>query len=516
MGEAETDPSKLLPRPPVVTVMGHVDHGKTSLLDALRKTDVAAGEAGGITQHIGAYQVHLPSGKQITFIDTPGHEAFAEMRARGANVTDIVVLVVAADDGVQPQTIEAIKHARAAGVPMVVAINKIDKPGANAERVKTDLLQHEIVLEDMGGDVLAVPVSAKQGLNLKELEDAILLQAEILDLRANPNTTAKGVVVEARMEKGRGSVATILVKQGTLRVGDVFVTGSEWGRVRVLHNDREQIVEFVTPGVPAEVIGLNGTPLAGDDFIVVESEIRAREIAEYRERLKRNQKLALKATTNNSNVQQILTQGDTGKKELSVIVKAEVQGSVEAIIGSLAKLANDEVSVRIIHSAVGGINESDINFARSSNAMIVGFNVRANPQARDLAKKEGINIRYYSIIYDVIDDMKAALSGMLAPTVREQFLGYAEIRKVFSVGKVGKVAGCMVTEGIIKRGAKVRLLRDNVVVHEGGLSVLKRFQDDVKEVKEGFECGVSFEGYNDIKEKDMIECFEMVEQARTI
>ncbi|SBW08446.1 translation initiation factor IF-2 [uncultured Alphaproteobacteria bacterium] len=501
----------LLPRPPVVTVMGHVDHGKTSLLDALRSTDVAAGEAGGITQHIGAYQVESASGNRITFIDTPGHEAFTAMRARGAQVTDIVVLVVAADDGIMPQTVEAIRHARAAQVPIIVAINKIDKPGANPDRVRTDLLQHEVVVESLGGDVQTVEVSAKKKLNLGQLEEAILMQAEILDLKANPNREAEGVVVEARMETGRGSVATVLVQRGTLHVGDIFVAGKEWGRVRAMTDHRGQKIEAATPGVPVEVVGFQGTPGAGDDFIVTNNEQKAREVADYRQRKERE---ASQVKTARSSMEEMFARIQAGEvKEFPVVVKADVQGSVEALIGTLEKIGNDDVRVRVLHAAVGAINESDVTLAKASHALTIGFNVRANAQARDLARRDNAEIRYYSIIYDVAEDMKRALSGMLAPELKENFIGYAEIRQVFSITKVGKVAGCMVTEGVVRRGAKVRLLRDNVVIHEGALGQLKRFKDDAKEVREGYECGMSFENYNDLQVGDVIECYEIEEVA---
>lgn len=512
---AKDDEQSLKTRPPVVTVMGHVDHGKTSLLDALRSTDVAEGEAGGITQHIGAYQVTMETGDKITFIDTPGHEAFSAMRARGASVTDIVILVVAADDGIMPQTVEAIRHARAAEAPIIVAINKIDKPGADPNRVRTELLSHELVVEEMGGDVLAVEVSAKQKTNLDKLEEAILLQSEILDLKANPDRSAEGVVVEARMERGRGNVATVLVQRGTLKVGDIIVAGNEWGRVRALIDDHGRTVETAGPATPVEVLGLNGSPSAGDELVVVESESRAREVSEFRQRKDRQAKAA---AASRGTLEQMFERIKDGEQvqELPVVIKADVQGSVEAIEGALEKMATEEVKVRVLHSAVGGINESDVTLAKASEALIIGFNVRANPQARDVAKRDGVEIRYYSIIYNVVDDLKNALSGMLAPTLQENFLGYAEIREVFNVTKVGKVAGCMVTDGLVKRGTKVRLLRDDVVIHEGDLSTLRRFKDEVKEVKEGYECGMSFERYNDIQVGDMIECFEMEEVARVL
>ncbi|HEV2161076.1 MAG TPA: translation initiation factor IF-2 [Stellaceae bacterium] len=513
VGEADA-PETLKARPPVVTVMGHVDHGKTSLLDALRSTDVASGEAGGITQHIGAYQVALKNGQRITFIDTPGHQAFTAMRARGAQITDIVVLVVAADDGIKEQTVEAIRHAREAKVPMIVAINKIDKPDAKAERVRQDLLQHEVVLEHLGGDVMDIEVSATKKINLEKLEEVILLQAEVLDLKANPDRPAEGSVIEAKLERGRGSVATVLIKRGTLKTGDIFVAGSEWGRVRALIDDRGQTVNSASPATPVEVLGLNGTPLAGDDFIVVDSEAKARDITEYRQRLRR-QKAA--AAAGRGTLEQMFSQIAAGTaKELAVVVKSDVQGSLEAINASLKGLGTAEVAVRLLHAAVGGINESDVILAKASNAVIIGFNVRANPQARDLARRDGVEIRYYSIIYEVIEDMKGALSGLLAPTRRERFLGNAEIREVFNISKVGKVAGCMVTEGMVRRGAKVRLLRDNVVIHEGSLKTLKRFKDEVREVREGTECGMAFENYENIEKSDVIECFEVEEVARAL
>lgn len=511
----EDDPTSMVIRAPVVTVMGHVDHGKTSLLDAIRKTDVAAHEAGGITQHIGAYQVTMPSGKKITFIDTPGHAAFTEMRARGANVTDIVILVVAADDGIMAQTVEAIHHARAANVPIIVAINKIDKPDADVNRVRTALLQHEIVLEEMGGDVIAVEVSAKTGLNIDKLEEAILLQAEVLNLKANPHRDALGAVIEARLEKGRGAVATVLIQRGTLKVSDIFVAGTEWGRVRALVDDRGNNLKQALPSQPIEVIGFNGAPGAGDLFIVVESEAKAREIVANRiESLKAQQAAALRKTTMDQLIQNAAIQG--AMKELAVVIKSDVQGSLEAILGSLNKLATNEVSVRVLYSGVGGISESDITLARASGGFVIGFNVRANQQARELSHRDSVEIRYYSIIYDVIDDIKAILGGLLSPTLKENFLGNAQIRQVFNITKAGKIAGCYVTEGIVKRGAKVRLLRDNVVIHEGSLKTLKRIKDEVKEVKEGFECGMAFENYQDIREGDIIECFEIESIARQL
>ena len=512
-GEVDID-DHLLPRPPVVTIMGHVDHGKTSLLDALRQTDVAAHEAGGITQHIGAYQVNLPTGKKITFIDTPGHAAFTEMRARGANVTDIVVLVVAGDDGIMPQTVEAIHHAKAAKVPILVAINKMDKPDSNANRVRQELLSHELVTEDLGGDILTVEVSAKTKMNLDKLEEALLLQAEILDLKANPDRAATGAVIEAKVERGRGSVATLLVQKGTLKVGDIFVAGAEWGRVRALLDDHGRPIESAGPASPVEVLGLQGTPQAGDVFVVVETEARAREITEFRLHREREKQAAAGAR---STLEQMFSRIQSGEaKEVPVVIKADVQGSVEAIVSSLNQLGTDEVKARVLHAAVGGVNESDITLARASGGMIIGFNVRANPQAREMARRDHVDIRYYSIIYNVVDDIKAAMSGMLAPTLREKFLGNAEIREIFNITKTGKVAGCMVTEGMMKRGGKVRLLRDNVVIHEGTLKTLRRFKDEVREVKEGFECGMAFENYDNIEKGDVIECFEMEEVARAL
>jgi translation initiation factor IF-2 len=473
-----------------------------------------ASEAGGITQHIGAYQVTLKSGARITFLDTPGHEAFTAMRARGAKVTDIVVLVVAADDSVMPQTVEAIRHAKAADVPIVVAINKVDKPDAKPQRVREQLLQHEVVVEEMGGEVLAIEVSAKTKQGLDKLEEAILLQAEILDLKANPDRPAEGAVVEAKLDRGRGPVATILVQRGTLRVGDIFVAGSEWGRVRALVDDRGKNLETAGPSTPVEVLGLQGLPEAGDSFSVVENEARAREISEYRQRKARETKAVVGAR---GTVEQMFAKIKAGEvKELPIVVKADVQGSLEAIVSAASKFATEEVAVRVLHAAVGGINESDVTLARASGGLIIGFNVRANKQARDLATRDHVDIRYYSVIYDVLDDLKGMLSGLLAPTLREQFLGNAEIRQVFNITKVGKVAGCMVTEGTVKRGAKVRLLRDNVVIHEGTLSTLKRFKDEVREVKQGMECGMSFENYNDIQEGDVIECFDVIEVARQL
>jgi len=511
----EDSEETLVTRAPVVTVMGHVDHGKTSLLDALRETDVAAHESGGITQHIGAYQVTMASGAKISFIDTPGHAAFTEMRARGAGVTDIVVLCVAADDGVMPQTVEAIDHAKAAGAPIIVAINKIDKPGADASRVRNELLQHDLVVEEMGGEILSIEVSATEKTNLDKLEEAILLQAELLDLKANPHRPAEGVIVEAKMEQGRGSVATVLVQRGTLRVGDIFVAGSEQGRVRALIDAHGESLEEAGPAMPVEVLGLNGTPAAGDEVAVVESDGRAREVVEFRQGRNRDQKAAAGARgTLEQMFEKILE--STELQLLPVVIKADVHGSVEAIMGALDNLATDEVKVHALHAAVGGINESDVTLAKASGALVIGFNVRPNPQARDMAKQENIEIRYYSIIYNLIDDLKQALSGMLSPTLKENLLGYAEIREVFSVSKVGKIAGCMVTEGMVKRGARVRLIRDDVVIHEGELSQLKRFKDDAKEVKEGTECGMALANYQDIQRGDRVECFEVEEIAREL
>jgi translation initiation factor IF-2 len=507
--EGETDPdAALLPRPPVVTIMGHVDHGKTSLLDALRHTDVAAGEAGGITQHIGAYQVKLPSGAQITFLDTPGHEAFTAMRARGAGVTDIVVLVVAADDGVMPQTIEAIKHAKAANVPLIVAVNKIDRPGSNANRVRQELLQHDVVVEEMGGETQDVEVSALKKLGLEKLEEAILLQAEILDLRANPNRVAEGAVIESRLDKGRGPVATVLVQKGTLHPGDIVVAGAQWGRVRAMQDDKGKAVATAVPSTPVEILGLSAAPVAGEPFVVVESDVRAREIVEYRQQ-KLRERSAAAATAGRGTMEEMLARIQAGaQKEVAVVVKADVQGSAEAIGVVVTKVGNEEVRVRVLYSGVGQITESDVQLAKASEAIVIAFNVRANAQARELAHRDGVDIRYYSIIYEVADDIEKLVKGKLAPVHREKFLGYAEIRQVFNITKTGKVAGCYVTEGLVKRGSGVRLLRDNVVIHQGELSQLKRFKDDVKEVARGYECGLSFAGFQDLKEGDVVECYE--------
>jgi translation initiation factor IF-2 len=504
----------LVSRAPVVTVMGHVDHGKTSLLDSLRKTDVAAGEAGGITQHIGAYQVQLPGGSKITFLDTPGHAAFTAMRARGAKVTDLVILVVAADDGVMPQTVEAITHAKAAKVPLIVAINKIDKPDANPMRVKTELLQHEIQVEEMGGETLAVEVSAKTGAGLDKLEEAILLQAEVLDLKANPDRPAEGAVIEAKLDRGRGSVATVLVQRGTLKVGDLVVAGAEWGRVRALVNDRAESVEQAGPATPVELLGLSGVPEAGDELVVVESEARAREVTEYRVRKRRETRQA--GATRQSLDQLLKSQQDGEKRLLPLLIKGDVHGSVEALGGALEKLGTDEVAAQILHGGVGGITESDVILAHASGAAIIGFNVRANAQARDRARRDGVEIRYYNIIYNVVDDVKATLSGLLTPETREKFLGNAEILEVFTISKVGKVAGCRVTDGVVRRGSKVRLIRDDVVIHEGDLSTLKRFKDEVREVQTGQECGMAFANYQDIQKGDVIECYEVETIKRTL
>ncbi|MBB5374198.1 translation initiation factor IF-2 [Acidocella aromatica] len=506
-GEEDTE-TELQPRPPVVTIMGHVDHGKTSLLDALRHTDVAAGEAGGITQHIGAYQVTLPSGQQITFLDTPGHEAFTAMRARGAASTDIVVLVVAADDGVMPQTIEAIKHAKAANVPIIVAINKIDRPGADPTRVRNELLQYEIVVEDMGGETIDVEVSALKKIGLDKLEEAILLQAEVLELKANPDRSAEGAIIESRLDRGRGPVATVLVQKGTLHQGEIVVAGAQWGRVRAMLNDKGQPVKEAPPSLPVEILGLSGAPTAGEPFVVVENEQRAREITEYRQQKLRERQVAAQ-TAGRGTMEEMLARIQAGaQKEVALVVKADVQGSAEAIGVVVTRVGNEEVRVRVVYSGVGQITESDVQLAKASDAIIVAFNVRANSQARELAQREGVDIRYYSIIYEVADDIEKLVKGKLAPIVREKFLGYAEIRQVFNITKTGKVAGCYVTEGVVKRGCGVRLLRDNVVIHQGELSQLKRFKDDVKEVARGYECGLSFAGFQDLREGDVVECYE--------
>jgi translation initiation factor IF-2 len=502
-------------RPPIVTIMGHVDHGKTSLLDAIRKTSVVAGEAGGITQHIGAYQVTTDQGATLTFLDTPGHAAFTSMRARGANVTDIVILVVAADDAVMPQTIEAIAHAKAAKVPMIVAINKIDKKSANPAKVRTDLLQHDVVVEQMSGDVLDVEVSAVTGQGLDGLLEAIALQAEILDLKANPTRAASGAVIEAKLDVGRGPVATVLVQNGTLRKGDIFVVGEQWGKVRSLINDKGERVDEAGPSVPVEVLGLNGTPQAGDTLNVVETEAQAREIADYREKTARDKRAAAGAATT---LEQLMAKAKADKKvsELPVVVKADVQGSAEAILQAMEKIGNDEVRVRVLHSGVGAITDSDVGLAEASGAPIIGFNVRANASARTSANQKGVEIRYYSVIYDLVDDVKAAASGLLKAEVRETFIGYATIKEVFKVSNVGNVAGCIVTEGVARRSAGVRLLRDNVVVHEGTLKTLKRFKDEVKEVQSGQECGMAFENYDNLRAGDVIEIFEREEVERRL
>jgi translation initiation factor IF-2 len=506
----------LQPRPPIVTVMGHVDHGKTSLLDALRSTDVAAKEAGGITQHIGAYQVDIGSGRPVTFIDTPGHAAFTAMRARGASVTDIVILVVAADDGVMPQTIEAISHAKAAKVPMVVAINKIDKPDANPDRVKQELLSQDVVLEEFGGEVLGIPVSATKQINLDKLIEAVQLQAELLDVRANPEREAHGTIIEAKLDRGRGVVATVLVQRGTLKVGDLVVAGAHWGRARALLNDRGQPVEQAGPSTPVEILGLDGVPEPGDLLAVVDSEKRAREITEYRQRKRRDQ-AHVTATGARGSLEDMFSQLRLGgEDELPVVVKSDVQGSLEAITAGLDRIGTDEVKVRILFGGVGAITESDVTLAAASKAAILGFNVRANAQAREMARRDGVEIRYYSIIYELLDEMKGLLSGMLKPESRESILGHAEIREIFNVPKVGKIAGCMVTDGLFKRSARVRLLRDNVVTFDGVLGSLRRFKDDVREVKEGFECGMSIENYGDIRQGDVIEAYEIEEVARSL
>ena len=508
-------PEDLKSRPPVVTIMGHVDHGKTSLLDAIRNANVVSGEAGGITHHIGAYQVEK-NGQKITFIDTPGHAAFTAMRARGAQSTDIAILVVAADDAVMPQTIESINHAKAAGVPIIVAINKIDKPSANVQKVRTELLRYEVVVESMGGETLDVEVSATKGTNIDKLLEAILLQAEILDLKANPDRTAEGVVIEAKLDKGRGPVATVLIQTGTLMPGDIIVAGNEWGRVRAVVNDRGEHIAEALPSMPVEVLGLQGTPMAGDRFAVVTNEARAREITEYRQRKARDKAVAKHATQRGSLEQMMSQLQASGVKEFPLVIKGDVQGSIEAITTALDKLGTDEVRARIVHAGAGGITETDVSLAETSNAAIIGFNVRANAQARQAAEQAGIEIRYYNIIYSLVDDVKAAMSGLLSPERRETFLGNAEILEVFSITKVGKVAGCRVTEGKVERGAGVRLIRDNVVIHEGKLKTLKRFKDEVAEVPAGQECGMAFENYEDIRQGDIIECFRVEHVTRTL
>ena len=505
----------LISRPPVITIMGHVDHGKTSLLDAIRDAKVVAGEAGGITQHIGAYQVKTASGAVLSFLDTPGHAAFTSMRSRGAQVTDIVILVVAADDAVMPQTVEAINHAKAAQVPMIVAINKMDKPDATPDKVRTDLLQHEVIVEKMSGEVQDVEVSAMTGQGLEELLEAIALQAEILELKANPERAAQGAVIEAQLDVGRGPVATVLVQKGTLRQGDIFVVGEQWGRVRALIDDQGDRIKTAGPSVPVEVLGLNGTPEAGDVLNVVDTEAQAREIAEYRANAAKDKRAAAGAATT---LEQLMTQAkqDENLSELPILVKADVQGSAEAIVQAMEKIGNDEVRVRVLHSGVGAITESDIGLAEASGAPVMGFNVRANASARTSANQKGVEIRYYSVIYDLVDDVKAAASGLLSAEIRENFIGYAKIKEVFKVSGVGKVAGCLVTEGIARRSAGVRLLRDNVVIHEGTLKTLKRFKDEVPDVQSGQECGMAFENYEDIRVDDVIEIFEREEVVRNL
>jgi translation initiation factor IF-2 len=513
--EVEDADEDLVTRPPVVTIMGHVDHGKTSLLDAIRKTKVVSGEAGGITQHIGAYQVTTDSGAVLSFLDTPGHAAFTSMRSRGAQVTDIVVLVVAADDAVMPQTIEAINHAKAAKVPMIVAINKIDKPSANPTKVRTDLLQHEIVVEQMSGDVQDVEVSAHTGQGLDDLLEAIALQAEILELKANPNRAAQGAVIEAQLDVGRGPVATVLIQNGTLRQGDIFVVGEQYGKVRALINDKGERVKEAGPSVPVEVLGLNGTPEAGDVLNVTETEAQAREIAEYRANVSKEKRAAAGAATTLEQLMQKAKDDET-VSELPILVKADVQGSAEAIVQAMEKIGNDEVRVRVLHSGVGAITESDIGLAEASGCPVIGFNVRANASARNSANQKGVEIRYYSVIYDLVDDVKAAASGLLSAEIKETFIGYAQIKDVFKVSNVGKVAGCLVTEGVARRSAGVRLLRDNVVIHEGTLKTLKRFKDEVAEVQSGQECGMAFDNYEDVRQGDVIEIFERTEVERNL
>ena len=511
----EDTPENLKPRAPVVTVMGHVDHGKTSLLDSLKSSDIASNEAGGITQHIGAYRLILPNGRDITFIDTPGHEAFTEMRTRGVQITDIVILVVAADDGIKPQTIEAIRHAKAAEVPIIVAINKVDKEDTNITSVKNELLNYDLVAEEFGGDVMVIPVSALKKINLDKLEEAILLLAEMMDLKANPNTLGSGAVLEAKIDKNKGVIATVLVQRGTLRSGDLVVAGTSYGRIKYMINDKGEEVSSAGPSVPVELYGLNEVPQAGDKFNVIQNEKQARSITEYRMRIVKEKKIAVTGRTSVEDMF-LKASGKSSLKELPILIKGDTQGSVEAIIGSLLKLPNDEVKLRILHSAVGGITESDVTLAKASNAIILGFNVRANSNALAMIEKEKVDIRYYSIIYNLIDDMVAAISGMLSPIIREQYIGSVEIRQVFKVSKVGNIAGSYVTKGIIKRGAGVRLLRDNIVIHEGKLKTLKRFKDDVKEVKENFECGIAFENYEDIKQGDIVEVFEIIEEKKQL
>ena len=515
INEVEDKPEDLQARPPVITIMGHVDHGKTSLLDAIRNAKVVAGEAGGITQHIGAYQVTTDSGQLLSFLDTPGHAAFTSMRSRGAQVTDIVVLVVAADDAVMPQTVEAINHAKAAKVPMIVAINKIDKPGANPDKVRTDLLQHEVIVEKMSGEVQDVEVSAINGDGLDDLLEAIALQSELLELKANPNRAAQGAVIEAQLDVGRGPVATVLIQNGTLRQGDIFVVGEQYGKVRALINDKGERIKEAGPSVPVEVLGLNGTPEAGDVLNVTSTEAQAREIAEYREKAAKDKRAAAGAATT---LEQLMANAKENENvsELPILVKADVQGSAEAIVQAMEKIGNDEVRVRVLHSGVGAITETDVGLAEASGAPIMGFNVRANASARNTANQKGVEIRYYSVIYDLVDDVKAAASGLLSNEIKENFIGYANIKEVFKVTGIGKVAGCLVTEGVARRSAGVRLLRDNVVVHEGTLKTLKRFKDEVSDVQSGQECGMAFENYDDIREGDVIEIFEREEVTRTL
>ncbi|NDH73094.1 MAG: translation initiation factor IF-2, partial [Rhodobacteraceae bacterium] len=515
INEVEDALGDLKPRPPVITIMGHVDHGKTSLLDAIRQANVVSGEAGGITQHIGAYQVTAPDGSLLSFLDTPGHAAFTSMRARGAQVTDIVVLVVAADDSVMPQTIEAINHAKAAKVPMIVAINKCDKPDANPDIVRTELLQHEVIVEAMSGDVQDVEVSALAKTGLDQLLEAISLQSEILELKANPKRAAQGAVIEAQLDVGRGPVATVLVQKGTLKQGDIFVVGEQWGKVRALINDKGERVKEAGPSVPVEVLGLNGAPEAGDVLNVVDTEAQAREIADYRIDLAKEKRAAAGAATT---LEQLMARAKENENltEMPILVKADVQGSAEAIVQAMEKIGNDEVRVRVLHYGVGAITDTDVGLAEASGAPVIGFNVRANASARNSANQKGVEIRYYSIIYDLVDDVRAAASGLLSAEIRENFIGYAQIKEVFKVSGVGKVAGCIVTEGVARRSAGVRLLRDNVVIHEGTLKTLKRFKDEVKDVQSGQECGMAFENYDDIRPNDVIEIFEREEVARTL
>ena len=511
--EVEAQSAEALTRAPVVTVMGHVDHGKTSLLDYIRRTKVATGEAGGITQHIGAYHVETPRGI-VTFLDTPGHEAFTAMRARGTKATDIVILVVAADDGVMPQTKEAVRHAKAAGVPIVVAINKIDKPEANPERVKNELVAEEVVPEEFGGDSPFVPVSAKTGQGIDDLLEQVLLQAEMLELKAPVDAAAKGLVVEARLDKGRGPLATILVQSGTLAAGDVVLAGQTWGRVRAMLDENGKPVKQAGPSIPVEIQGLTEVPQAGDEFMVLADERRAREIATYRSGKFRDTKLAKQQAAKLENMFSDMTEGEV--KHLPIIIKADVQGTQEALAASLLKLSTDEVKVQVVFGAVGGISESDVNLAIASKAVIIGFNTRADANARKAAENNGIDVRYYNILYEVIEDVKAAMSGMLTPDKKEEVIGTAEIREIYRVSKIGAIAGCMVTSGVVRRTAKLRLLRSNVVVFTGELDSLKRFKDDAKEVKEGYDCGLTIKGYNDIVEGDVLEFFEIKEVARTL